>query len=122
MRAPGEHKTADARQGDGRSFPLPRSLLLQNFSDRLCPGGSPGAGDFLLRGQKKLTKEKAALVSRHSRGVPVLLDEPGGCGTRPRQKRARAQTVLTDDPRLACVTRRLTREPGSNGVAKDTAA
>ena len=46
------------------------------------PGGRPGAGVFLLRGQEKGTKEKAALVSRHWRGFPVLLDEPGGCGTR----------------------------------------
>ena len=30
----------------------------------LFPGGSPGAGYFLLRGQKKVTKEKAAPVSR----------------------------------------------------------
>ena len=37
------------------------------------PGGSPGAGYLLLIGQEKVTQEKAALVSRHSRGVPVLL-------------------------------------------------
>ena len=45
------------------------------------PGGRPGAGYLLLRGQKKLTEEKAAPVSRAC-ASPVLLDEPGGCGTR----------------------------------------
>jgi hypothetical protein len=29
------------------------------------PGGRPGAGYLLLRGQKKLTEEKAALVPRY---------------------------------------------------------
>jgi len=52
-----------------------------------APGGSPGAGHFLLSGQKKVTKEKAAPVSRACRRVPVLLDEPGGCGTRSRYEK-----------------------------------
>src|SRR3954469_19146435 len=35
------------------------------------PGGRPGAGHFLLRGQMKVTKEKAALVSLRLR-VPCV--------------------------------------------------
>jgi hypothetical protein len=32
-------------------------------------GGSPAAGNFLLLGQKKVTKEKAAPANRRSRGA-----------------------------------------------------
>jgi len=44
-------------------------------------GGSPAAGHFLLRGQDKVTKEKAAQVRRPRfccGGDPALLDQPGG--------------------------------------------
>ena len=84
----------------------------RNDSRRYFPGGSPGAGHLLLRGQKKVTEEKAAPVSRHSRGAPVLLDEPGGCGTRSRNERTHRTCESSDSPRRiprpACVTRRLT--------------
>ena len=66
-----------------------------------------------MGGQEKVTKEKAALVRRPLRGFPALLNEPGGCGTRPCRYAAKAQTVLADTPRLVCVTRRLTRDCNS---------
>ena len=43
-------------------------------------GAAPRAGYFLLRGQEKVTKEKAALLHRPD-GYPVLL-APGGSGRR----------------------------------------
>ena len=77
-------------------------------------GGSPAATYFLLGGQEKVSKEKAALVRRPLRGFPALLNESGGCGTRPCRCAARTQTVLADPSRRVCVTRRLTR--GSSPV------
>ena len=61
----------------------------------------------------KVTKRRPPLVHRAG-ASPVLLDEPGGCGTRSRSMRkhvdgARAQTVLAESSRPACVTRRLSR-------------
>src|SRR3954467_10125895 len=41
------------------------------------PGGRPGAGYLLLRGQKKLTEEKAALVSLRLR-VPCVTQRVRG--------------------------------------------
>ena len=41
------------------------------------PGGRPGAGHFLLRGQMKVTKEKAALVSLRLR-VPCVTQRVRG--------------------------------------------
>ena len=40
-------------------------------------GGSPAAGVFLLLGQKKVTKEKAAPANRRWRGAPALLGMDG---------------------------------------------
>ena len=40
-------------------------------------GGRPTAGDFRLRAQKKVTKEKGTLVRRHCGGAPVLLAKAG---------------------------------------------
>ena len=70
------------------------------------------AGSFLLRRQKKVTKEKAtpgfavgaALPSVGCTDFPALLVKPGGCATRA----CGPQTVLADFPRLACVARRST--------------
>ena len=39
------------------------------------------AGYFLLLGQKKVTKEKATLLTAPS-GCPALLAKPSGCATR----------------------------------------
>ena len=81
----------------------------------LIPGGSTGAGHFLLRGQKKVTQEKAAPVSRHY--VVALC-----CSTRPAavelalimkdtlNERALRQ-VLAEFPTLPATARRLTRGP-----------
>jgi hypothetical protein len=79
------------------------------------------AGHFLLRRQKKVTKEKATPgFAVGCADFPALLAEPGtpgvlprdavhrsgrGCATRP----CGAQTVLADFPRLVCVARRGTR-------------
>ena len=45
-------------------------------------GGSPTASYFILRGQNKVTKQKATLLTAPT-GFPALLAKPGGCGTRP---------------------------------------
>jgi hypothetical protein len=62
---------------------------------RYFAGGSPAAGYLLLRGQKKLTEEKAVPVSRACASL-ALLDEFWVCGTRSNlektHKRLRAQT------------------------------
>ena len=42
-------------------------------------------------------------------GCPALLEATGGCGTRPRKKPARTQTVLAENPCRSCVTRRFRR-------------
>jgi hypothetical protein len=68
------------------------------------PGGRPGAGNFLLLAQKKVTKEKGTPVSRHLRGAPVLLDKAGACGTCSRYmnehgERARASDSPRRNPR-----------------------
>ena len=69
-------------------------------------GGSPAAAYFLLSGQEKVSKEKAAPFAGPS-DSPALLATPGGCGTRPRDKTARAQTVLAEFPRRDSAARRL---------------
>ena len=74
-------------------------------------GGRPGAGYFPLRGQAKVTKGKAAPVSRAC-AFPVLLDEFGVCGTRSKNEKTHKgcelKHVLDQSTELACVTRRLT--------------
>jgi hypothetical protein len=51
------------------------------------PVADRGAGYLLLRGQKKLTEEKAAPMSHHCRGDPVLLAVKSGCGSRSKLER-----------------------------------
>ena len=59
----------------GRPAQIPSSLTIA--------GGSPGAGHFLLRGQEKVTKEKAApFAPQLALRSPALLAKPGGCATR----------------------------------------
>ena len=85
------------------------------------PGGRPGAGVFLLRGQEKVTKEKATPVNR-AFASPVLLDELGVCGTRSKNEKTRKdfelRQVLDHGTELICVTRQLTRGSRIGGVAK----
>ena len=50
------------------------------------PVADRGLLTFFAR-SKKVSKERPLLVSRHWRGGPVLLDEPGGCGTRSRYEK-----------------------------------
>ena len=81
----------------------------------LFAGGSPAASYFSCAA-KKSNQKKAAPVSRAC-AFPVLLDEPGGCGTRSRYEktrieRARAQTVLAEFPDPPALL------GGSQGVAK----
>ncbi len=73
-----------------------------------------GRAYFLLRGQKKVAKEKATpgSVSRYA-GFPALLETPGGCATRG----CAPQTVLADCPRHFCVARHLSRGP-KGGMAE----
>ena len=81
-------------------------------------GGSPAAGVFLLFGQKKVTKEKAAPANRRWRGAPALLGMDGGCGTRVRHPRMTdAQTVLAESPVHACAARRFAGERQVKGFS-----
>jgi len=82
-------------------------------------GGSPAAGNFLLPGHKKVTKEKAAPANRRWRGVPALLGMDGGCGTRVRHQRMTdAQTVLAESPVHACAARRFAGERQYKGLSR----
>src|SRR3954469_18813332 len=76
------------------------------------PGGRPGAGYLLLRGQKKLTEEKAALASRAFTSL-ALLDGFGVSQTRSicekTHKSCELKQVLDHGTEHACVTQRLTR-------------
>jgi hypothetical protein len=56
-------------------------VTIATFVDKTSSGLRPDVGVFLLFGQKKVTKEKAAPVSRASHSLCCLLDL-GGCGTR----------------------------------------
>ena len=69
----------------------------------VLPRGSPGAGSFLLCGQKKLTNEKAAPVHRHC--VVSLCCSPGKAVaelTLVIKNKARPQTVLAEIPFPGC--------------------
>jgi len=66
-----------------------------------------GASYFLLLRQKKVSKEKATLGRCRLRRFPVLLERPGGCGTRG----FAPQTVLAEGTRPSCVARHLSRGP-----------
>ena len=84
------------------------------------PGGRPGAGYLLLRGQKKLTEEKAAPASRAC-AFPVLLDKFGVCGTRSKNEKTHKgcelRQVLADNPFHVCAARRLTKGLKASSVA-----
>jgi hypothetical protein len=61
------------------------TLHLKAFFTRaalMVPGGSPGAGDFHLRGQERSHQREGRPGESRLTASPVLLDEPGGCGTR----------------------------------------
>jgi hypothetical protein len=54
----------------------------RHFSEnRALAAGGPAAGDFLLCGQKKVTKEKPPRLAGPA-GFPALLAISGGCATR----------------------------------------
>gem|GEM_PF-2995776 len=57
-------------------------------------GGGPAASDFLLCGQKKVTKEKPPRLAGPS-GFPALLAKPGGSATRPRKRGLRQCSPTT---------------------------
>ena len=65
---PSGDKGESKRSGEGAP-----GMGMGSSSIKFFARGSPAAGDFLLRRQEKGTKEKATLVRRHLRGVPVLL-------------------------------------------------
>jgi hypothetical protein len=65
------------RRGEGEVSP--ELHLLKRVEQRILAivaGGSPAASDFLLRGQKKVTKEKAAPLNRPC-GVPCVTRSGG---------------------------------------------
>jgi hypothetical protein len=74
----------------------------------------PDAGDFLLFGQEKVTKEKATPVPRAERVTLCCLLDLGGCGTRLAETKKRldqTQTVLADIPEVKRAARRDTGAP-----------
>src|ERR1043166_9439160 len=79
-------------------------------------GGSPAAGYFSCAAKRSNQEKAAPAAPPPAGGDPVLLEEPGGCGTRPRKRHARAQTVLAESPRLFCVARRHRGGSGVGGV------
>src|ERR1019366_637679 len=87
-------------------------MVTFSFVHAFFPGGRPGAGYHLLRGQKKLTEEKAAPASRHCRGVPVLLAVKSGCGTRSKNEKTRLGLRAQTGSRRALRTRTLVEWSG----------
>ena len=86
------------------------------FFKLTSPGGRPGAGYLLLRGQKKLTEEKAAPASRPLRGFPVLLAVKSGSKKLARRMNEHVKVASSDSfsPKALFTTataRRLTRGP-----------
>ena len=68
--------------------------------ERIVAGGSPAASAFLLRGQKKGTKEKVVPTEPPLSGYPALLEAAGGCGTCPRKRRAAFEQSSPNSPPL----------------------
>jgi hypothetical protein len=89
--------------------------LLLWFSAKRCfkfAGGSPAATYFLLNGQEKVSKEKAALVSRPY-GLPCVTQRAGRLRNSPLPRSGRDSDSPRRNPRPVCVTRRLTRDSNS---------